>query len=303
VRLNSLGYSELASHLRSKEGLLLELGPFIVSIRSTCKHVVQGLYDLYDNYPLANSSEYIDFKVRVYNPWNLHRLAGRPQALFSLDHIIPFKPLPLDQAFPMLEWGLNWCVSSNAHQYLIIHAAVVAKNGHCIIFPAPPGSGKSTLCAGMISKGWQLLSDELALISTKTGEVAPFPRPISLKNQSIPVMQEFAPDIFINRASLDTAKGTVAHMKVPEMSIRLAHQNAVPRLVVFPRYEAGAETVFTSYDKATAFMQLAENAFNYSLLGDKGFAVTAGVIDQIDSYSLVYSDLQDVINQFETMIG
>jgi predicted ATPase len=30
-----------------------------------------------------------------------------------------------------------------------------------VILPAPPGSGKSTLCAALVTRGWRLLSDEL----------------------------------------------------------------------------------------------------------------------------------------------
>ena len=57
----------------------------------------------------------------------------------------------------------------HAHQYLIIHAAVVEKNGLAAILPAPPGSGKGTLTAGSVLSGWRLLSDELTLIDRLSG--------------------------------------------------------------------------------------------------------------------------------------
>lgn len=115
----------------------------------------------------------------------------------------------------MLEWGLNWCVSMHAHHYLIIHAAVVEKNGLAAILPAPPGSGKSTLTAGLVLSGWRLLSDELTLIDRRTGLLHALPRPVSLKNQSIDVIRQFNPEAFINRVSHDTSKGSVAHMRPP----------------------------------------------------------------------------------------
>lgn len=80
----------------------------------------------------------------------------------------------------MFEWGLNWVVAQNAHQFLVIHAAVVERHGRALIFPGAPGSGKSTLCAALLSRGWRLLSDEMALISRQNGEVTPFFRVLSV---------------------------------------------------------------------------------------------------------------------------
>jgi hypothetical protein len=40
-------------------------------------------------------------------------------------------------------------------------------------------------------------------------------------------------------------------------------------------------------------MQLADNSFNYSLHGRRGFEVLAGVIDAIDCYEFTYSRLHD----------
>jgi hypothetical protein len=100
--------------------------------------VVRGISLLYAQYPTDDAAEgFADFRVRVGRPRNLRRWL-QPQAHFFFDGNLPFKPLPLDQAFPMLEWGLNWCVSSHCHQYLMFHAATVERSGRALILPAPP---------------------------------------------------------------------------------------------------------------------------------------------------------------------
>ena len=300
MKLSQLPKAELHRQLAGA-GVWLRTGPFSLRIQSGFPYVARGLVDLYGQFEVRSAhEEFADFHVSVNPPAGLRRWL-RPQAAFSFDGIQPFKPLPRDQAFPMLEWGLNWCVSTQAHQYLIIHAAVVEKHGHAVILPAPPGSGKSTLTAGLVMSGWRLLSDELTLIDRKTGLLHPLPRPVSLKNQAIEVVRQFSPDALINRASHDTIKGTVAHMRPPRESVRRQHETASARWVIFPKWEAGAVTRLTPRSQAQTFMFLAQNAFNYSHLGEDGFRVGSALIDQCTCFDFRYSRLEEAITAFDDL--
>lgn len=300
MKLSQLPHAELRRQLAGA-GVWLRTGPFSMQIQSRFPFVAQGLTELYGQFEVRSAHEaFADFHVSINPPPNLRRWL-RPQAAFSFDGMQPFKPLPRDQAFPMLEWGLNWCVSTQAHQYLIIHAAVVEKNGRAAILPAPPGSGKSTLTAGLVLSGWRLLSDELTLIDRKTGLIHPLPRPISLKNHSIDVIRQFSPEVYINRASRDTIKGTVAHMRPPRDSVRQQHETARPGWVIFPKWEAGATTRLTPRSQAQTFMFLAQNAFNYSHLGEDGFRVGSALIDQSSCHDFRYSKLDEAIAAFDQL--
>lgn len=282
-------------------GIWLRTGPFSLHIQSKLPRVAEGLFDLYGQFEVRDAQNaFADFHVEINSPAWLRRWF-RPQADFSFDGVLPFKPLPLDQAYPMLEWGLNWCVSMHAHQYLIIHAGVVEKNGLAAILPAPPGSGKSTLTAGLVLSGWRLLSDELTLIDRKTGLIHPLPRPISLKNESIPIIRDFSPAAFINRASHDTAKGTVAHLRPPRESVRRQHEAARPGWVIFPKWTAHAPATLIPRSRAETFIYLAQNAFNYSHLGVDGFRVGTHLIDQTDCYDFQYSQLDHAVATFNKL--
>jgi HprK-related kinase A len=181
---------------------------------------------------------------------------------------------------------------------------VVEKNGLAAILPAPPGSGKSTLCAALVSKGgWRLLSDELALVRLDNGELMPLPRPVSLKNASIDIIQRYVPGSVFSPAVDDTVKGTVAHMKAPAGSVARANERARPAWIIFPKYQAGAATTVTPVAPARAFMDLAGNSFNYSLLGAEGFEAMAGLIERSASYQFSYSVLDDAIDWFSRLEG
>lgn len=300
MKLLQLPSAELREQLAGA-GLWIRTGPFSLKVQSRIPFVAEGLTELYGQFEVRSAHEaFADFHITVNPPASLRRWL-RPQVAFSFDGMRPFKPLPFDQAFPMLEWGLNWCVSTQAHQYLIIHAAVVEKNGLAAILPAPPGSGKSTLAAGLVLSGWRLLSDELTLIDRKTGQIQPLPRPVSLKNQSIDVIRRFSPEAHINRASHDTLKGTVAHMRPPRDSVRRQHETAHPGWVIFPKWETGAPATLTPRSQAQTFMFLAQNAFNYSHLGADGFRVGAALIDQVSCYDFRYGDLDEAVATFDRL--
>lgn len=299
MNVSALTLSDLGLRLR-QAGIFLQTGSFITHLQTSIPGVAEGVSLLYADYPLVEQADFADFHVSLAPPRNLRRWF-KPQVLFLFDGKPPFKPLPLDQAFPMLEWGLNWCVSSHANRYLIIHAAVVEKRGHAAILPAPPGSGKSTLCAALVNRGWRLLSDELALVRVSDGKIIPLPRPVSLKNESIDIIQQYEPNAILSRKVSDTMKGTVAHMKVPTDSINRAVETAQAAWVIFPKYQAGTTARLEALPQARAFMRIADNAFNYSLLGVKGFETMASLIDASLCYDFTYSVLDEAIETFAAL--
>ena len=298
MNLLSLPKTEIAALLK-KQGLFFFVGSFVIKVNSRLPSVVDGLFSLYADYELADES-YADFHIEINPPKNFRRWY-RPQVDFYFDGYRPFKPLPQDQAFALFEWSFNWCVASHCHTYLILHAAVIEKNGHVVIMPAPPGSGKSTLTAGLVSRGWRLLSDELAMLSLDSENVIPLPRPVSLKNESIDIMKEYAPGSVLGPIAHDTSKGAVAHMKAPRNSVMRGNEPAAPRWVIFPKYQANQKAVLEPMNKAQAFMDLAENAFNYQILRQRAFEKLGGLIDDCQVYRFAYNNLDDALDVFNRL--
>lgn len=297
--VRELSSSTLKSRL-SNDGVRIRTGPIVNRIQSRCGEVLDGITLHYADYPVEDETGFADFHIAIAPPRGLRRWL-RPQIGFEFDGATPFFPLPADQAFAMLEWGLNWCVSFHCHQYLIVHAAGVEKSGCALLLPGPPGSGKSTLCAALVSRGWRLLSDELTLLDLATGEAIPLPRPISLKNVSIEVIRGFARDAILSKPVHDTAKGSVAHMRAPLESVRRAPERARPRWIVLPSYRAGAATALKSLSKARVFMVLADQAFNYDLHGRRGFEALADVVGGCACFEFEYSDLDQAMAVFDEL--
>ena len=274
----------------------LRTGPFIFHVETSCDEVIDDIHLLYDPRGILKRQPFCDYHVEIARP--LLRRWFRPQALFLFDGHAPFLPGPKRHASPMLEWGMNWVIAQTAHQYLIIHAAAVERNGLALLFPAPPGAGKSTLCAGLVFRGWRLLSDEMALVRPETGDLVALARPISLKNESIDVLQRFAPDAVLGPRTEGSVKGTIALLRPPTASIDAIDKSARPRWIVFPKYQAGAPLELTPRSKAATFIELGNSAMNYNILGEIGFDTMADLIDRCDVADFVYSDLDEAVRYF-----
>ncbi len=281
--------------------LALRFGPFAASLETPFAALIAGIKRLYPAHAFIDDDAFCDFRVRVAPGEGVHRWL-HPQARFLLDGETPFKPLPADQALPMFEWGLNYAIAAQAHQYLVVHAAAIERNGKVAILPGAPGAGKSTLTAALVHRGgWRLLSDELALIRPSDRCVAPLARPINLKNGSIALMREYAPEAIFSAEIHDTAKGTVALMRAPDDSVARSNETAPVGWIVFPRWQADAAPLMAPWSKAAGLMEIAHNAMNYSLHGGAGFALLADIFARAGCYRFSYSKLDDALEAFAAL--
>ena len=296
-RLGELSLHEVRARLRT--GLALATGPFVFRIVSHLPLVATNLHRLYADFPLAEGP-FADFHVRV-DAVRGPRRWFMPQVQFWLDGFTPFKPLPLDQAYAMLEWGMNWCIASHAHHYLMLHAAVLERGGRALILPGDPGAGKSTLTAALMLDGWRLLSDEIALIDRDDGYLYGLARPVSLKNASIEVIRTHASLAVFGDVARDTHKGTVSHLKPTPASVARIGEPARPAWIVFPRWKQNAPARLTPHPKAAAFLHLASHAFNYGLLGGLGFTLTARLMDTASCWDFEYGHLPEALAVFREL--
>lgn len=299
MRLFQISHDELLNRLKNK-GLVITTGPFQFRLISELPSISEPLHRLYSHYPVVNSDEFTNYTVRLNHGPGIRRWI-RQQVRFGFEGKFPFEPLPITHAFPQLEWAMNWCISTQAHQYLIFHAATIERDGKAVIMPAPSGSGKSTLCAALIHRGWRLISDELTLVSLTDQTVVPLARPVSLKNSSISIIQSYVPEAVMSDITLDTIKGSVAHMKVPDSHIENMSVPSTPAWIIFPKYSPGAEPKLKAIPKAQTLVELARNSFNYALHGKNGFSTLSQLLENCDCFSFEYSQLDDAATVFDRL--
>jgi hypothetical protein len=119
------------------------------------------------------------------------------------------------------------------------HAAMVADGDHGIMLCAPRESGKSTLAAYLIARGFGLLTDEPALLHLDTCSVSSLCLPVSLKEGSWTVLQH----------EWSQPASAPIHVRSDGMKIRLLYPPlsfSAPfgRLthIIFPEYNSSSVT-------------------------------------------------------------
>jgi HprK-related kinase A len=291
-----------AAHERmSARGIAIAVPPITVRLRSPLRFFASQFHAFYSECELVDADGFADVDIRMFPLGGVRRMS-RPRVQFIVDGVTPFDPFPLANALPMFEWGLNWVFSSRMNQFLLLHSSVVEREGNAILFPAWPGSGKSTLAASLVCRGWRLLSDEFGIVSFASADVVPFVRPIALKNESIEVMRTFAPDAYIGPVFRGTRKGDVAHMRPTVLSTERGRESARVAAVVFPDFHRGEAVSIRRLERATAFLKLAGNAFNYEVVGERGFEVVASIMRRSNSYIIHYGDLADAHSALEEIM-
>ena len=275
-------------------GLWLEYGAAVLRLRSDSAPLATQLRAVYHGFPFIRDGAWADLHVELGRATNLRRWLA-PQVTFCSDGRRPFLPFPADSPLPLFEWGGNWLIGQRLNHLLLLHAGTVERDGFTLVLPALPGSGKSTLTAALSLRGWRLLSDEFGVYDPQDGGFLPMLKPVALKNESIAVIRNFAPDVRLGPLFPKTRKGAVAHLGPLPSAVVRRNEGARPGAIILPRWVAGSHTRLESLPVSRAFTALTFNAFNYTILGTIGFAAVVSLVRQCPSWTLVYSDLADAI--------
>jgi HprK-related kinase A len=280
----------------------LQVGALVFRIASRVPEFMPAFTQLYAHYPCDPDGGEFDFDVSVDAP-SIMRRWFRRNATFRFSGDEPFLPMTADHAHALFEWGTNWVVGAYGHQYLILHSAVLERDGRGAMFVAVSGGGKSTLAAELALSGWRLLSDEMALVDGPDPLLVPHPRPVSLKNQSIGVIRSRHPGAVMGPPAIDTHKGTIAHLRAPDDAVERATEAVRPAIIVFPKWSPTAALRVTEVGQGNAAMRLIEQSFNYPVLGPAGFERLSALVRAAPAWEVEYSSLDDakrVLNELLT---
>jgi hypothetical protein len=215
------------------------------------------------------------------------------------------KPLVETHSYPyllaLLEHEICMEVVRRERKHLLIHAGAAGRGGRGCLFPSEAGSGKTTLIASLVTRGFVCFSDDKAAVDLQTLDLVPFAWPLRIKEGagSPPVPLDgrlrrgwYGPD----------PEAYPARYLIP----REEWIGRVPlpvSLLLFPLYRPGAKTHMERMSGAQAAMGLARHSFNFLSLGKRGFDTVTEIARRTQAYRLEYSDIKEALEEISRMVA
>ena len=267
-----------------KHALTIQVGPIGYRIGSAWKAPLTALQRLYAAYPRPVQLPHFTVRLDPAAPW---RRWIRPSVAIAGDLTLPGAlPLPLSQGALAAEMGMNLQLALGERRFLLLHAASVERDGRALILTGESGSGKSTLSALLGERGWRFMGDEFVLLDPATGLIHPFPRPVSLKNESIGLFN--LPDARWGEVIEGTPKGRIRHLIPRGGAIARMGEVAAPALMLFPRY--GSTEAVRAVPPSETFVRLTQASTNYVALAERGFTALTGLVEGVPAVAVDYPD-------------
>lgn len=198
----------------------------------------------------------------------------------------------LSQVAPIVK-GQLWQCAVNAYDFLFyIHAGVVGAGQNCILLPAAPGSGKSSLTAALTHRGFTYFSDEVALIESHSFRVPPAPLAVCVKGTGWEMMAAYYPEV-LRVPTHGRSDGKMVRY-VPPRPETVAKASAPVSHIVFPKYSAKSTTELRAISRSDALGRIMDEclALRRRLTAQDAQDVCRW-IQGIDCYTLRFSSLAE----------
>jgi len=269
-----------------RHACFITVGPARFRIGSDWRAPIDQLRALYADYPMEEVVP--DFTVRLQATSALRRYV-RPQVAIAGDFTLPDAvPLPLEHGLLAAEMAMNLQMALGWRRHLLLHASAVSRQGRAVVMTGLSGAGKSTLSALLAERGWRFLGDEFVLLDPDSGNIAPFPRPVSLKNEAIAAMErEIDEEARFGPVLRDTPKGTIRHLRPRTEWVEQMARETRPALLLFPRF--GFPRAVRRMDEAESFVRLTQASTNYVALGERGFDALTGFVRSVPACAIDYA--------------
>lgn len=124
---------------------------------------------------LRCDSQPVCYELVVRRDWATLSIAGRPLAGGTRGHVA-------DWLVWHIREGARW---KSGDDIVVLHAAAVQRAGTTVLIPGPSGTGKSTLTAALVRRGFRYAGDDIVALDRATCEVIPCPTPVRLTKQAM----------------------------------------------------------------------------------------------------------------------
>jgi hypothetical protein len=168
---------------------------------------------------------------------------------------------------------------------------------HGLLLPGAAGRGKSTLAAGLMTRGFALLSDDTAVLTGAPPKVRSLPAGLCLKRGAVEALRPLYPRLAEarewRRPDGQWARYLAPGREVPWAAPRVA---VGVRWIVFPNYRPDHETILRPLARHEAVARLLPGTFFLSGgLDGRHLDRLIGWIEGIECYDLPLGSLEPAL--------
>ncbi|WP_260295707.1 hypothetical protein [Sedimenticola hydrogenitrophicus] len=189
--------------------------------------------------------------------------------------------------------GLVWQTAVSTHEFFLdIHAGVVGDEQFAYLFPAAPGSGKTTLTAALTHHGFEFFSDEVALLHGNQFLVEPVPLAICIKDTGMAVLSRYYPQLTDLKLHLRGDGKRVRYMPPPLEALPPTDTLRPVGAIFFPHYSPHQPTKLEPLKSIEALESLLQECLIVDTrLNKEKVLGMLNWIETIPCYRLTVSDL------------
>ncbi len=276
------------------------IGDISVSVRSDLPEVLTHFEELYHGFPRGDTLRHPAIQMRIARTRS-SLLKGDRYAVLG-DNTEIGGERKSEEVLPFLEWGINYRVIATRNEFLQLHAASLVRNGRGVIFAGTSGSGKSTIAAGLLARGWQYLSDEFALIHRDTRQLHPYPKAVCLKSGSFGIAERMKLPFAGRRYYIKGIKGRVGYINPRDVGPNTVGRPAPIRWVVFPKFVQGLQARLFRVSRARAAFMLAGGGLNRSAFDDQGLSILTNVVRNAECFSLESGSIDGTCDLIDSLM-
>jgi hypothetical protein len=171
---------EKLNRLPWKQGFSFSSHGVAISVRSNAPRYLDGLRALLPAGAVGHSGLSVDLIFSLWVPTTPSGRGVRQFALLYLNDGLLARDLDPQRVVHGFDQHARLAIAAFARDRVFVHAGVVGWRGRAVVLPGSSHSGKSELVRALLALGATYYSDEYAIIGP-TGEVEPYPRPLSIR--------------------------------------------------------------------------------------------------------------------------
>jgi len=195
---------------------------------------------------------------------------------------------------------LNLRAIEASRHLLLLHAGACAIGDDAVVLCGQSGSGKTTLTAGLVESGLDYLTDETVALDPDDLTIVPWPKPLTLKRGSWPVLPHLAPE---PGSLAERFTSDVWH--VPASRIRpgsVAGPGTRPRAVVLPSYTPGAGVRLEPVSRGEAAMTLFEQTSYGADHGPRVVDLLCDLLEPCTTHRLLFDDHAGAVEAVRSLL-